>query len=551
MSAVVQLLERRIKRAARRQARQKQRLDHFPEYRLNPVGFLRDKLRIPYLTPTQVKIAESLLEPPYRTNVGSAHTVGKSFIAGALILWWHLTRKPSIVISTSPRYEQVCKVLWKEVRRLGGRLGPDVVKFQPKAPLIERGPDDFATGTTATNPTAFQGHHDAELFFVVDEGVAVAAEIMEAIEYMFQPPGHAWLNTYNRTDSGSYVYRAEQALGADGMPTWHNLTMSALDHPNILAELSGQKPPVPSAIRLGRLNDLMAELCEPVHPGTQVSTDVEWPPESKTYLRPGPLAEARLLGRWASSGCGVWSDALWQAAQRRIEKVSAAWPLVIGCDVARFGDDYTSIHVRYGPCSLHHERHNGWDAAHTCGRLKELCRTWAAWWNTSVRENVNVQLLSPQKVLVQIDQDGIGGSGVVDHAGDFHFVGVSAAETAIDREGYPNRRSELWFAAASRAKAGRLDLSRLDRDSKRHLQTQLLAPTYKLTAAGQREVEKKADTKQRLKLSPDDADALNLAYYEGGADTVQSVEPTPEPHQSWRQAAQASGRGGFFGRRAR
>jgi hypothetical protein len=48
----------------------------------------------------------------------------------------------------------------------------------------------------------------------------------------------------------------------------------------------------------------------------------------------------------------------------------------IGCDVARFGDDNTSLFVRRGPCGLHHETHNGWSTTQTAGRLKQLCGEW-------------------------------------------------------------------------------------------------------------------------------------------------------------------------------
>ncbi len=39
-----------------------------------------------------------------------------------------------------------------------------------------------------------------------------------------------------------------------------------------------------------------------------------------------------------------------------------------------------------------------------------------------------------------------------------------------------------------------------------------MAPTWKLDSQGRRVVEPKQDTKKRLKRSPDDMDALNLAY---------------------------------------
>ncbi len=148
---------------------------------------------------------------------------------------------------------------------------------------------------------------------------------------------------------------------------------------------------------------------------------------------------------------------------------------------------------------LHHETHNGWSTARTAGRLKQLAAEFGA-------PGEDARL-----VEILIDDDGVGG-GVVDQADGYCFLPVSGAERAIARDAYPNRRSELWFAAAERAADGRLDVSRLSAGSQRLIQRQVMAPTWKLDSQGRRVVEAKAETKRRIGRSPDDADALNLAF---------------------------------------
>lgn len=176
-----------------------------------------------------------------------------------------------------------------------------------------------------------------------------------------------------------------------------------------------------------------------------------------------------------------------------------AQPLEIGCDVARFGDDYTSIVARRGACVLHHETHNGWGTDETAGRLKQLCGQLAQAGET------------PPRVAVKVDDDGIGG-GVYDQRDGYAFQRVSGAGKAHEPEGYPNIRSEAWFVVAERADRGELDLSRLRADSLALLRRQVMAPTWKVDSVGRRVVEPKADTKRRIGRSPDDADALNLAF---------------------------------------
>src|SRR5262249_47282900 len=156
------------------------------------------------------------------------------------------------------------------------------------------------------------------------------------------------------------------------------------------------------------------------------ASSIEWPPQSGRYLRPGPEMEARALGRWPSAGTfGVWSDAAWQAAltgDNLPDEVPADEMPVIGCDPARYGDDYTAIHWRCGGPSLGHERHSGWDGPQIVGRLKELCGELAAW--ATARRHPSLAPVDPRQIRVVIDADGMGGLGVVDWGDGHHFVGV-------------------------------------------------------------------------------------------------------------------------------
>jgi hypothetical protein len=288
--------------------------------------------------------------------------------------------------------------------------------------------------------------------------------------------------------------------------------MSALDHPNVKAKLQGRPPPIPNAVTLAQLEQWLRDWCEPVTPGEQKPTDVEWPIGSARYLRPGPIAEARILGRRPSAGVyGIWSEALWAKATSQELPIPRCEIPQIGCDVARFGDDFTAIHVRCGSVSLHHESMNGWSTTQVAGRLKELARYWAAWFN-SLMPATQAQL-QPQEIAVKIDADGVGG-GVVDQADGYSFVPISGAGRPGRRDDYPNIRSELWFGTARRAEEGRLSLARLPRDVLSRLRMQAMAPSWKLDSAGRRVVEPKAETKQKIGRSPDDMDGLHLAYFE-------------------------------------
>jgi hypothetical protein len=471
-------------------------------YADDPAGYAEKVLGIQWWH-KQVEIAQSLLVPPYRTLVKACHKVGKTHLGGGLVNWWYDSFDPGLVLTTAPTDRQVRDLLWKEVRvQRGARPGfPG-----PKVPRLESSPDHFAYGFTAKDGDSFQGNHSRHTLLLFDEAVGIDSVFWETAESMFSGQGHAWLCIFNPTDTSSQAYAEELSGG------WHVISMSVLEHPNILAELAGLPPPFPAAIRLARVQTMLDKWCQPVN-GKPLATDIEWPPASGQYLRPGPIAEARLLGRWPSQATNnVWSDGAFQAAEASTLAEPTDVPVQIGCDVARFGDDFTSIHIRRGPVSLYHETANGWSTSSTAGRLKQLADQWGQ----------HCGIAGPQ-VLVNVDDDGVGG-GVVDQADGYRFSGCSGAHKAIEAERYPNRRSEMWFATADRAMSNELSLARLDADTRRELRRQALAPTWEPDNRGRRVVEVKDKTKKRIKRSPDDMDALNLAYAPARSVSMDFVE---------------------------
>lgn len=521
--------------AAIDRAQNESAFEKYAKYVDDPVGFSRDVLGVE-LVPLQQKALTSLLEPPYRTLCPSANEVGKSIDGACAILWWHCTRIPSVIITTAPKFDQVKDILWKEVRSLARRAQLPLA-FLPKTCRIERSSEDFAVGLTAKDATSFQGHHGPSILFVIDEGTGVAAEFFEAIESMFSPPGHAVLCLFNPTAIGSRVHA--EMMGADKLTAepgkaWHIVRMSAIEHPNINAELRSEKPPVPHAIRLDKFDRLFRKWsqlvgCDVGSP-LQLATDIVWPPEWATEFcertkqrprvwRPGPVAEARLLGRFARQGTNsVWSEGDWIAATREgLEPLPLKLEIPeIGCDVAAGGDDNTSFHVRCGFCSLFHEESNGLTGPQVAARLQELCETYAKWFNDNVAEipdRARPELLQPEDIPIKIDSDGIGARDceAMEDQG-YRVVRVGAGTKALDEMEFPNRRSELWFTVAEMARADELDFSRLPEEVLDDCRRQFLSVTWSLDGRGRRVVMPKDEMRQVMGRSPDTADSINLAY---------------------------------------
>lgn len=347
-----------------------------------------------------------------------------------------------------------------------------------------------------------------------------------------------------------YTPEEEQSAG------WKVFSLSCLDHPNIAAELAGERPPIPSAVGCSQINQWVRDWCLPVTAEEREATDIEWPPGSGKWWRPGPEFESRCLGLWPSSGTyGVWSDALWrlctvgddaERAQVRNDQIPE-----IGVDVARFGDDMTTFHVRWGNTSFHHEwvsQPSMRRVTMTAGRAIQLAQDWCEHANRA-RRAVGRALITPADVPIKIDDDGVGG-GVTDVLREQKYtaIPVNAGSTPMEPHRYPDKRCELWFATASAALDGDVWLGRLPPETLRRLRAQAMAPVWWPDARGRRVVEPKDATKEKIGRSPDDMDALNLAYYSGIVIIAPQAVETKEPGPLDSKRPSAAKRRGMFGR---
>lgn len=169
-------------------------------------------------------------------------------------------------------------------------------------------------------------------------------------------------------------------------------------------------------------------------------------------------------------------------------------PMILGVDVARFGDDKSVIYPRRGrdARSMPIEVYSKLDTMQFAGRVAEA-----------------IQKYKPDGVF--IDLGGIG-AGVVDRLIQLNHqvIGVNFGGTA-DRwsPGMPktaNKRSEMWTSMRDAIKTG------LAIPSDTRLEFELLSPNYTYDGDNAILLEKKKDMKKRGLQSPDIADALALTY---------------------------------------
>jgi hypothetical protein len=467
-------------------------------YRDDPAGFVRHVLRAD-ITPGMADVFAAVAASPRRVLVSSGHSVGKTFTGACLILWWHYTRRPSIVLTTAPTERQVVDQLWKEARLLARRAGLPDHWAGPKIPRLQSEPDHFAHGYTARDATRFQGHHSpGGVLVIFDEAEGIDPQFWLALKTMLDDSS-AFVAFYNPTDgTNAPTYRAEQQ--ADEHGTFRRVTLSSLDHPNIAPTLRGLPPAIPGAITAAQVRDMLLEdsvLLGPDEP--RQSGDVRLGAE---WFRPGPIAGARVLGlRSREATTGLWSEVLWERVVKARIDLDPEWPVAVGCDVGRYGDDKTVIVARKGLCLVHAEQHSKLSTKAVAQRLREVCH--------ELRDAHNAE----KQIPVNVDEGGVGG-GVIDQAEGYLFLPVNASCKPRDPERYALVRDELWFSARKYANEGLLDVSRLPPAYLPRLKAELMAAQYQiLPGNGKRKVTSKDDMKAVLRRSPDLADAFNLCLY--------------------------------------
>lgn len=200
---------------------------------------------------------------------------------------------------------------------------------------------------------------------------------------------------------------------------------------------------------------------------------------------PEQQGDKKLIG----SGC------IKRALEYMIDNPNNTWPLVVGVDPARFGDDATAICFRRGRQAY---------------QIK-------AYKKKSVVEIANIvtAIINEKKpVRVNVDVGGLG-AGLYDILEDRGYKDIVRAINfgghAQDQEKYGNRRAEMWNRVNEWLNA-EMPVSLIDEDGL--LMSDLTAPEKRYDRLGRLLLEPKDDIKKRLGRSTDVGDALALTFAE-------------------------------------
>lgn len=179
-------------------------------------------------------------------------------------------------------------------------------------------------------------------------------------------------------------------------------------------------------------------------------------------------------------------------------------PFVISVDVARFGDDKSVIRFRKGMDmrTIQKIEFKGIDTMQLASHVAE-------------HANGSSHTRMQKADMVFVDETGVGG-GVVDRLRQIgvNVIGVNfggKADSGITLtnatgEKYANKRAEIWGIMRSVIRSG------LALPNDMALREELIAPEYSYNERSEILLEKKKDIKERLGISPDDADAIAISF---------------------------------------
>lgn len=448
---------------------------------MDPLDFIRDRIG-DKLWSRQRQLVQSTWANTI-TGCISGQKTGKTRVAADIAITWCKTHRDGIVRLASASEDQLIDGLWGEVRRLLNQhpeLGPPPALAPSTGWRLSE--NQKIIGVTAKEANRAAGRSGAEQLWIVDEACGIDYPLWEVIIGNLMGGGHLlWLT--NPVTIGGKIY--EWDTNPDSAA--NIIRIDARETPNFefLPDGTPNEDFVPEGVS-----------------GLATPDGVE--NIRRDYGEDSPEFDVRVRGRFPRQGSNVAIQLnLVEDAIKRHGTVAPGGPLVLGVDVARYGDDDSSINPRRGLVADEPRIFHGLPITAKDGEpslLQEVLRV-----ATELRQG-------REDVNIAVDSSGLG-AGLVDALNALDsstwkwlvVIPVNAAESAIEEEKYFNRRTELWFNGREWFKAGG------SIPNHQRLKGELIAPRYGFDPKNRQKLESKDDIKKRTKKSPDVADGFLLS----------------------------------------
>ena len=405
---------------------------------------------------------------PLRIAVASGHGIGKSALIAMIVKWALDTCEDTRIVVTAAKESQLLTktmpeiVKWSSLSSTAGLFRPMTGALVSTAKGHERSWRADAETWSITNTEGFAGLHNKgrRIVMIYDEASGIIPQVWEVTLGALTDADTEiiWIAFGNPTQNvGGFrdCFRRHRAL-------WNTRQID-------------------SRTVEGTNSDYLDELV-------------------RTYGEDSDVVRVRVRGQFpsASSLQFIPSDVVAEARLRAVD-VLPSDPLVYGVDIARFGNDHTTLVRR-------------------CGR-DARSRPWLRWYGTDLVTLANAikheaLIERPEAIFVDVGAMGIG---VIDmlrafnvenvHEVNFGSRGRDAIWAGATRVRTANKRAEMWTNMRAWLARGAIpDEQRIEDD--------LTGVEYGYDADQAVLLEKKEHMRSRGLPSPDDADALALTFAE-------------------------------------
>lgn len=383
----------------------------------------------------------------------SGHGIGKSTEVSWLILWAMSTRPHLAGWVTANTQTQLKSKTWRELAVWHKRaINNHWFKWTATRFFHVEHPETWgidAIPWTEHNSEAFAGLHAKYVLIIMDEASAIANIIWEVAEGAMTTPRAMWFCFGNPTRNtgrfrecfGKYRHR------------WNNRKIDS-------------------------------RTCKM----TNKKKIAEWVTDNG---EDSDFVKVRVRGEFPAAGSNQLINSRSVDLSRKADLHEDEYiyqPVLIGVDVARFGDDETVISVRQGRKHVKQQIFRELDNMQVAMRAAEEYRNYG-------------------DATLFVDEVGLG-AGVVDYLKSLNYpvIPVNAGRQAEDKVKFYNLRAEMWFRMKEWIEAG------ADIQDDPELAEQMAGVEYDYTPKEQVRLEKKEDMKQRGMSSPDRADALAMTF---------------------------------------
>lgn len=405
-----------------------------------------------------------------RVAVQAGHGIGKTGFAAAAIHWFLATKPQPAINATANTETQLSTKLWREVAKLNQRArNRSWFEWSATKFSLAGDPTAFAVAIpwNESNPEAFAGTHEEHVLGVFDEASGIPAVIWNTFSGAMSTDGARWLAIGNPTQNTGYFHEACNGRyrwrreGDELLGRWKAHTIGSADS---------------SLVARSWLEEMRTSLGD----------------DSDEY-------RVRVLGRPPRQAEGQFiSHELVEHAMNNTVALFDRWPLVLGVDVARQGQDRSVILPRRG--NIVSNRIHTFQGL----TLKQLAHK-VAEEIAFYREEMGVEVAG-----VFIEGGGSIGWGVIEELWELGYEqvqDVNPGSRSSEPDRFANKRCEMWGLMREwlETRAVRLPRSQALLDD-------LIGVKQKADAAMLLRLESKDEMRRRGIRSPDVGDALALTF---------------------------------------